>query len=127
MKKIVLALAVAVATAAAANAQTAAKAPAPKASASKAADQTKSTAKHEAHAKAESVKGEVVSTDATAKTNTVKDASGSNVTLTATGGAVAELAKLKPGDMVMVTKSENNATKITKAKTATTTTTKPKK
>jgi hypothetical protein len=69
------------------------------------------------------VKGEVVSTDATAKTITVKDASGSNVTLTATGSAVAELAKLKPGDMVTVTKSENNATKITKAKA----TTEPKK
>jgi glucose/arabinose dehydrogenase len=125
VKKIVLALAVAVATAAAANAQTAAKpAPAAKTSASKAGDQTKSTAKHEAHAKAESVKGEVVSTDATAKTITVKDASGSNVTLTATGSAVAELAKLKPGDMVMVTKSASNATKITKAKT---TETKPKK
>lgn len=120
VKKIVLALAVAVATAAAANAQTAAKAPAPKASATKAADQTKAPAAKPAHPKAESVKGEVVSTDATAKTITVKDASGSNVTLTATGGAVAELAKLKPGDMVMVTKSENNATKITKAKTATT-------
>jgi glucose/arabinose dehydrogenase len=127
VKKIVLALAVAVGMAAAANAQTAAKtAPAAKTSASKAADQAKPAAKHEAHAKAESVKGEVVSTDATAKTITVKDSSGSNVTLTATGGAVAELAKLKPGDMVMVTKSENNATKITKAKT-TTTETKHKK
>jgi glucose/arabinose dehydrogenase len=126
VKKIVLALAVAVATAAAANAQTAAKpAPAAKTSASKAGDQTKPPAKHEAKPKAESVKGEVVSTDATAKTITVKDASGSNVTLTATGSAVAELAKLKPGDMVMVTKSENNATKITKAKP--TTETKPKK
>ena len=124
MKKIVLALAVAVAMAGAANAQTAAKAPAAKASASKAADQAKAAPKHEAHAKAEAVKGEVVSTDATAKTITVKETSGSNVTLTATGGAVAELAKLKPGDMVTVMKSENNATKITKAKT---TEAKPKK
>jgi hypothetical protein len=63
------------------------------------------------------MKAEVVSTDAAAKTITVKDASGANVTLTATGGAVAELSKLKAGDMVMVTKSENNATKITKVKT----------
>lgn len=126
MKKIVLALAVAVAMVGAANAQTAAKAPAAKASASKAADQAKAPApKHEAHAKAEAVHGEVVSTDATAKTITVKDSSGSNVTLTATGGAVAELAKLKPGDMVTVMKSENNATKITKAKAATEA--KPKK
>ena len=126
MKKIVLALAVAVAMVGVANAQTAAKAStASKATASKAADQAKPAAKqHEAHAKAEAVKGEVVSTDATAKTITVKESSGSNVTLTATGGAVAELAKLKPGDMVTVMKSENNATKITKAKS---TESKPKK
>jgi hypothetical protein len=63
------------------------------------------------------MKAEVVSADPTAKTITVKDASGSNVTLTATGSAVAELSKVKAGDMVMVTKSENNATKITKVKT----------
>ena len=49
--------------------------------------------------KAAPIKGEVVSTDATAKTITVKDASGSNVTLTATGAAVAELSKVKAGDM----------------------------
>ena len=111
MKKIVLALAVAVATAAAANAQTAAT----KAPALKPANQTKSAAKtHEP--KAAPMRAEVVSTDATAKTITVKDSSGSNVTLTATGGAVAELSKVKAGDMVMVTKSENNATKITKVK-----------
>jgi glucose/arabinose dehydrogenase len=109
VKKIVLALAVVVATAAAANAQTAAKP----------ATQTKPAAKTAAPKaeKAAPMKAEVVSTDAAAKTITVKDASGSNVTLTATGSAVAELSKVKAGDWVMVTKSENNATKITKVKT----------
>jgi glucose/arabinose dehydrogenase len=124
VKKIVLALAVAVATAAAASAQTAATKPA-----AKPADQTKS-ATHAPAAKAEKaapMKAEVVSTDATAKTITVKDASGSNVTLTATGAAVAELAKVKAGDTVMVTKSENNATKIVKAKTTTSKPAKEKK
>src|SRR5437773_4285851 len=110
VKKIVLALALAVATAAAANAQTAAKPAKPA--------QSKSAAAAKAPAeKAAAMKAEVVSTDATAKTITVKDASGSNVTLTATGSAVASLAKVKAGDMVMVTKSDNNATKITKVKT----------
>jgi sulfite reductase alpha subunit-like flavoprotein len=125
VKKIVLALAVAVATAAAASAQTAAKAPA----ATKPATQTKSTAKTAAtHAeKAAPMKAEVVSTDATAKTITVKDSSGSNVTLTATGAAVAELSKVKAGDWVMVTKSDNNATKIAKVKTTTTKPAKEKK
>ncbi|MFL6281377.1 MAG: hypothetical protein ACJ731_14775 [Vicinamibacterales bacterium] len=124
MKKIVLALAVAVATAAAASAQTAATKPA-----AKPADQTKPAA-HAPAAKAEKaapMKAEVVSTDATAKTITVKDASGSNVTLTATGPAVAELSKVKAGDTVMVTKSENNATKIAKVKTTTSKPAKEKK
>jgi glucose/arabinose dehydrogenase len=124
VKKIVLALAVAVATAAAANAQTATKAPA-----AKPAAQTKPATKAPA-AKAEKtapMKAEVVSTDATAKTITVKDASGSNVTLTATGSAVAELSKVKAGDMVMVTKSENNATHISKVKETTTKAHKEKK
>src|SRR4051794_11295453 len=114
----------AVATAGVASAQTAAKAPA-----AKPATQTKSPAKAPAtHAeKAAPIKGEVVSTDATAKTITVKDSSGSNVTLTATGAAVAELAKVKAGDTVMVTKSENNATKIVKAKTTTSKPAKEKK
>jgi len=111
VKKIVLALAVAVATAAAANAQTA---PASKAPAAKSTAQTHAAKPHAE--KAAAMKAEVVSTDATAKTITVKDATGSNVTLTATGGAVAELSKVKAGDWVMVTKSENNATKITKVK-----------
>jgi glucose/arabinose dehydrogenase len=123
VKKIVLALAVAVAVAAAANAQTAAT----KAPAAKPAAQTKSAAAKPAHEKAAPMKAEVVSTDATAKTITVKDASGSNVTLTATGSAVAELSKVKAGDMVMVTKSENNATKIAKVKETTTKAHKEKK
>jgi len=115
VKKTVLALVVAVATAAAANAQTAAKAPAPKA-----ANQTKAAPAAKAPAmkpaKAAPMKVEVVSTDPTAKTITVKDSSGSNVTLTATGTAVASLAKVKGGDWVLVTKSDSNATKITKVK-----------
>lgn len=123
MKKIVLALAVAVAVAAAANAQTAAT----KAPAAKPAAQTKSAAAKPAHEKAAPMKAEVVSTDATAKTITVKDASGSNVTLTATGSAVAELSKVKAGDMVMVTKSENNVTKIAKVHETTTKAHKEKK
>ena len=118
MKKIVLALAVAVATAAAANAQTAAtKAPAAKPAQTKAAHTEK----------AAPMKAEVVSTDATAKTITVKDASGSNVTLTATGSAVAELSKVKAGDWVMVTKAENNATHISKVKETTSKAHKEKK
>lgn len=119
VKKIVLALAVAVAAAAAANAQTAAtKAPAAKSTAQMKAAHTE---------KAAPMKAEVVSTDAAAKTITVKDASGSNVTLTATGSAVAELSKVKAGDMVMVTKSENNATKISKVKETATKAHKEKK
>ena len=59
-----------------------------------------------------------MSTDATAKTITLKDAAGTSTTLTATGSAVASLASLKAGDMVTVTKSENNATHITKAKSS---------
>jgi glucose/arabinose dehydrogenase len=121
VKKIVLALAVAVATAAAANAQTtASKAPVAKSTA-----QTHAAKAHTE--KAAPMKAEVVSTDATAKTITVKDASGSNVTLTATGGAVAELSKVKAGDMVMVTKADNNATKITKVKETTSKAHKEKK
>jgi hypothetical protein len=110
VKKIVLALALSVATAAAANAQTAAAKPA----APKAGSQAKADTK--AAGKGMAMKGEVVSTDATAKTITVKDASGTSTTLTATGGAVASLAGLKPGDQVMVTHSDTSATKITKVK-----------
>jgi hypothetical protein len=115
VKKIVLALVVAVATAAAANAQTPAKAPAK-------ANQTKASSAAAAPAmkpaKAAPMKAEVVSTDAAAKTITVKDSSGSDVTLTATGPAVAALAKVKAGDWVMVTKSDTKATKITQVKAA---------
>lgn len=111
MKTIVLALAVAVATAAAASAQTAAKTPAMKSTQTKAASAAKTPAM-----KASSTRAEVVSTDATAKTITVKDSSGSNMTLTATGGAVAQLSKLKAGDWVMVTHNDTNATKISKVK-----------
>jgi hypothetical protein len=112
MKKIVLALAVAIATAAAASAQTPAKAPAMK-------SQTKSTAAPKAPAmKSTTTKAEVVSTDPTAKTITVKDSSGANMTLTATGGAVAALGTVKAGDWVTVTHTDTSATKIVKAKPA---------
>ena len=114
VKKIVLALVVAVAAAAAANAQTPAKAAAPKAQQTKATPAAGAPAMKPA--KAAAVKVEVVSTDAAAKTITVKDSSGSNETLTATGAAVAALAKVKAGDWVMVTKSDTNATKIMKVK-----------
>ena len=107
MKRIVIALAIAVATAAAASAQTA------KPAEPKAAPAMKAPA-----AKATTMKAEVVSTDPAAKTITVKDAAGVSTTLTATGGAVAALATVKAGDMVTVTKSENNATHIAKAKAA---------
>jgi hypothetical protein len=62
-----------------------------------------------------STKGEVVSTDAAAKTITVKDASGNSTTYTATGAAVASLAKLSAGDEVTVTHTDTSATKIVKA------------
>jgi len=106
VKKIVLALAVAVATAAAANAQTAAAKPAPKASQTKAAPAAKMPA-----AKAHTTKAEVVSTDAAAKTITIKDASGADMTLTATGPAVGSLSKVKAGDWVMVTHTDTSASK----------------
>jgi hypothetical protein len=61
---------------------------------------------------------EVVAVDAAAKSITVKDSAGANETLTASGAAVAELAKLKAGDMVTVTAHETTATKIVKAKPA---------
>jgi hypothetical protein len=105
VKKIILALAMAVAVAAAANAQT-----------------TKPAAhamKAPAAAKAQTMKAEVVSTDAAAKTITVKDAAGASTTLTATGGAVAALANVKAGDWVMVTHSDTTATKIAKVKATT--------
>jgi hypothetical protein len=108
VKKIVIALAIAVAAAAGASAQTAAKPAAP----AKAAPAMK------ANAAKQSLKGEVVSTDPTAKTITVKDAAGVSTTLTATGGAVASLATVKTGDWVTVTHADNNATHIAKTKAA---------
>lgn len=112
MKKIVLALVVAVASVGMASAQTTAKTPAKTAShQTKAAPAMKTPA-----AKPHSMKAEVVSTDATAKTITVKDAAGTSTTLTATGGAVAALDKVKAGDWVMVTHTDTTATKIAKVK-----------
>ena len=46
---------------------------------------------------------------------TVKDASGNSTTYTATGSAVASLAKLSAGDEVTVTHTDTSATKIVKA------------
>jgi hypothetical protein len=114
VKNLVIALAVAVATVGVAHAQTMKPAAKP-ASQTKPAHPAKMAA-----AKAEVMKVEVVSTDAAAKTITVKDAAGTSTTLTATGPAVAALAKVKGGDWVMVTKSDMNATKIVKAKPAAT-------
>ena len=117
MKNIVLAIALTVATAAVANAQTATAKPQTAPAGAKAQPATPPAHAAKAHAaKAATMKAEVVSTDATAKTITVKDAAGASTTLTATGGAVASLASLKAGDWVNVTKSENNATRITKVK-----------
>ena len=42
----------------------------------------------------------------------VKDSTGGSKTLTATGGAVASLAKVKAGDWVMVTGTDTTASKI---------------
>jgi Cu/Ag efflux protein CusF len=117
VRNIVLALVVALATVGVANAQT----KAPKPPAKSATSSTKAPT-----AKPTVTKGEVVSTDATAKTITLKDSTGSNMTLTATGSAVASLAKVKAGDHVSVTHTDTNATKIVKA-SSTTTTKKAKK
>ena len=62
------------------------------------------------------MKGEVVSTDATAKTITVKDAAGASNDADRNRRRRCVARELKAGDMVTVTKSENNATHITKAK-----------
>ena len=106
MRNIVLALVVVgLASVGVASAQT--KAPKPPA---------KAAASSTTHApKPVVTSGEVVSTDATAKTITLKDSTGASLTLTATGGAVASLAKVKAGDHVSVTHTDTNATKIVKA------------
>jgi Cu/Ag efflux protein CusF len=104
VKKIALALVVALAAAGAANAQTSKKAP------------SKAAAPASPVAKATPMKMEVVSVDATAKTITVKDATGSSKTLTATGGAIPALSKVKAGDSVMVTAIDTTATKIVAVK-----------
>lgn len=113
MKKVVLALVVAVATVAVTHAQTAKPAAKLASQAAKPAPAAKGTA-----AKHAVMKAEVVSTDAAAKTITVKDSSGMSTTLTATGPAVAALAKVKGGDWVLVTHSDTTATKIVKTKGA---------
>ncbi len=108
MKKIVLAFVVAVATAAVASALPA--------HASTTRSQAKATHQKAAVVKSHTIKAEVVSTDAAAKSITVKESDGSNETLTASGGAVASLAKVKAGDWVTITANETTATRIVKAK-----------
>jgi hypothetical protein len=104
VKKIALALMIALAAAGAASAQSSSK------------KATSKAAEHTAAPKPTSMKAEVVSTDAAAKTITVKDSTGASKTLTATGGAVASLAKVKAGDYVMVTGTDTTATKISVVK-----------
>lgn len=123
MKNIVIALAVVLAAATAASAQTPAPKTAPRATpaapatpATPAAPAAKPMASSKA--KAETMKAEVVSTDAAAKTITVKDAAGASTTLTASGSAVAALANLKAGDWVTVTHNTTTATHIVKAKSS---------
>jgi hypothetical protein len=119
VKKTVLALVVAAATGVALSAQAPAQAPAAKQTAPKTA--TKS-AKKEAgmspastKAKAKVETAEVVSTDAAAKSITVKPASGENQTYTAVGGAVKQLEKVKAGEQVRLTVRDNDVTSITMA------------
>jgi hypothetical protein len=128
VKKFVLALVVAAASVGVASAQTAPKTTAPKAPATSSQTKAAAPAKPSAaktpaakpatpsSAKAHTMKAEVVSTDETAKSITVKDSTGANQTLTASGAAVAALAKVKAGDMVTITEHDSTATKIVKAK-----------
>jgi DNA-binding protein HU-beta len=123
VKKTVLALVVAAATGVALSAQAPAassQAPAAKQTAAKTAPKAKSQAapketkeaKAPAKAKAHVETAEVVSTDATAKSITVKPATGDNQTYTATGAAVAQLAKVKAGEQVRLTIRDNDVTSI---------------
>lgn len=118
MKNIVIALAVVLAAATAASAQTPAPKMAPRATPATPATPAVPAAKPMASskAKAETMKAEVVSMDAAAKTITVKDAAGASTTLTASGSAVAALAHVKAGDWVTVTHNDMTATHIVKAK-----------
>ena len=110
MKKILIAL---VAAAALASTAAASQATKPAAAPKTTAPATKEAAAKPA--KANVVAGEVVSVDAAAKSITIKGADGANQTLTATGNAVAQLAKVKAGEQVHVTVEGTNATKIAKA------------
>lgn len=121
MKKTVLALVVAAATGVALSAQAPAQTPsaskkqAPAASASKQTPAKTTGSKVAASKKAHVETAEVVSTDASAKSITVKPATGDNETYTATGGAVAQLARVKAGDHVRLTVHDNDVTRITMA------------
>ncbi len=128
MKKTVLALVVAAATGVALSAQAPAqtassKAPAVKQTATKTAPAKSTGEKKEmksasTKAKAHVETAEVVSADATAKSITVKPKDGDNRTYTATGAAVAQLAKLKAGEEVRLTVRDNDVTRISPAHAA---------
>jgi FtsP/CotA-like multicopper oxidase with cupredoxin domain len=105
VKKTVLAVVMAVATGIALSAQ----APAPKQTA------PKTPSMKSAPTKPRMETAEVVSTDPTAKTITIKDSSGQNQTLTAKGAAVTQLARVKAGDQVRLTVHDNDVTRISKA------------
>ncbi len=119
MKKTVLALVVAAATGVALSAQapasTSSAAPAAKQAAAKAAPAKAAPAPAKAKAKAKVETAEVVSTDAAAKSITVKPKSGDNQTYTATGGAVKQLEKVKAGEQVRLTVRDSEVTSITMA------------
>jgi len=106
VKKIALAFVVALASVGMASAQTPAK------KTSSAAPAKKESMAAPAKPKPTTMKAEVVSADAAAKTITVKDSTGASKTLTATGSAVASLAKVKAGDWVSVTGTDTTVTKI---------------
>ncbi len=119
MKKTVLALVVAAAATGVALSAQAPAQTAPKQTTSKSAPAKVSSAKKEAaapaKAKARVETAEVVSTDANAKSITVKPKSGENQTYTATGAAVAQLAKVQAGEQVRLTVRDNDVTRISPA------------
>jgi hypothetical protein len=123
VKKTVLAFVVAAATGVALSAQAPAQTPSHASAVKQTAPKTATkSAKKEAgmspastKAKAKVETAEVVSTDAAAKSITVKPASGENQTYTAVGGAVKQLEKVKAGEQVRLTVRDNDVTSITMA------------
>ncbi len=83
------------------------KAPAPAQAESKATDATHTHAA-KAAVKTHKVEGaEIVSTDAAAKTITIKSESGENKTVPAEGKAITEMKSVKPGEMWTLTCRDN--------------------